>query len=187
MPELCCSATTIISIKLARTRSTTLISKTQNILLAFTIFFASFDVKSQTYVYPNDHVYFGEMLCNIQGGHVISGSSNMWSDAILTTQNNKIFKGFSTSTFDVLYTLKDGKLYAGDSHFTFDIQFTIQNGKIYKADSSMMMDCLYTYDVKSNKLYKGDSTFALDAMLYFQGDMLNSIELLAMLLALELI
>ncbi len=142
-------------------------------------------VDAQTYVYTSQTRFFGDMLCNVQGGHIIKGNSNLWSDAILTVKNNKIFKGFSTSTFDILFTLQDGGLFAGESTFSFDMLYTIKNGKIYKGNSTMMMDCMYRYDVNSNAIYKRDSVFALDAILFLQGDPLSSVELAALLLALE--
>jgi hypothetical protein len=138
---------------------------------------------SQTYVYNNERMYFDQMLCSVQDGHVLPGHSNMWSDAIMTASNNKIFKGFSTISFDVLYTIESGKLYVGESTFSMDQLYTIKNGKIYRGDSTMMMDCLFTYDIKTNKLYKGDSTFPLDAVLFLQGAMMNDEELFALLLA----
>jgi len=138
---------------------------------------------SQTYIYKTERMYFNEMLCNVNDGYVLPENSNMWSDAVYTARNNKIFEGFSTSTFDILYTISEDHLFIGDSNFSFDIVYTIKNGRVYKGDSTMMLDCLYTYDIKTNRIYTGDSTFSLDAVLFLQGEALNSEELFAVLIS----
>lgn len=151
------------------------------------LLFITVSCLGQTFVSNQEHIYYTNILYNVNKGYVLPGHSDMWSDAIFTAQSNKIFKGFSTSTFDILYQVEDGKLYIGESTFSTDILFTIVNGKIYRGDSTMMMDCIYTYDPVKGMMYKGDSHFKLDAVLFFQGEPLKNAELFALLFAMNML
>lgn len=142
---------------------------------------------SQTFVYTNQWMSYDSMLVSLTNGRVLPGHSQMHSDALLTVQSDKIYKGNSTSGFDVLYTFSDGKLYAGDGTFLSDLLYTVQNGSVYRGDSTFPTDCLYTYSGADAIIYEGKSTFPLDATLYLDGDLLNSAELCAVLLAMGLL
>lgn len=155
------------------------------VFIAFTG--ACTQLHSQTFVYTNQWMSYDSMLVSLTDGRVLPGHSQMPSDAILTVQGNKIYKGNSTSGFDVLYTFKDGKLYAGDHTFLTDLLYTVKNGSIYRGNSTFRTDCLYTYSGNDGIIYEGMSTISLDAALYLDGDLLNSVELCAVLLAMGLL
>jgi len=139
---------------------------------------------SQVHVYPEDDVFYHEMLLNVDNGYVCPGNRSNWSDALVTVSNEQIFKGFSNSPFDVLYTLKDNKLYVGDSQFSSDVKFTFKDGKIYKGDSDYLLDQLFTYD--RGRLYKGTVISVFDIVITIEGSPTIA-ELFAIMLVLEMI
>lgn len=139
---------------------------------------------AQVYVYPDRNILFSDMVCNVQGGHVLPDNEVMWNKAIVTCDERGIYKGFSTSTFDILYTYKEGQLYLGDSFFTSDIMFTFENGVIYRGDSTFPLDRLFTF--KNGKLYSSEGESVFDILLSIEGA-LSVTELFGILLALEMI
>ncbi|MDP4828388.1 MAG: hypothetical protein NWR73_11915, partial [Flavobacteriales bacterium] len=90
-------------------------------ILVCVLLIATVRLFGQVSVFPNERMFFGEMLFNIEDGILNEGNSRFRMDAVLTIANEKIFKGYSTSTFDLLYTVRNGKLYPADSRFSLDV------------------------------------------------------------------
>jgi len=139
---------------------------------------------AQVFVYEGNDPFFGDVLCNVNGGHILPERELMWNESLLTTTKDHIYKGFSTSHFDVLYTYEDGSLYLGDSIFTSDILYTWKDGIIYKGDSTFPLDRVCSF--KNGKVYNSEGETVFDVVLTIDGDV-TVVELMAVLLALEVI
>ena len=82
-------------------------------MIRLALFFLSIvsliQLSAQTYVYPDRDIMFSDVICNVNGGHVLPGTDVMWSKAIVTCNQRGIYQGFSTSTFDVLFRFENNQ------------------------------------------------------------------------------
>jgi len=153
-------------------------------LLVIASFLLCNALSAQVYVYEGDNPVFGDVLCNVNDGHILPERKMMWSESIVTVTDEGIYKGFSTSHFDILYTYEDGSLYSGDSNFTSDILYTWEDGVIYRGDSTFPLDKVFSY--KDGKLYSSEGETVFDVLLTIEGDV-SVLELFGILLALEMV
>jgi hypothetical protein len=127
---------------------------------------------------------FSDVICNVNGGHVLPGTDVMWNKAIVTCDQRGIYNGFSTSTFDVLFRFENNQLYLGESIFSSDIMYTFKNGVIFRGDSTFPLDKLFTF--KNGYVYSAEGESVFDVVLAIDGP-ITVVELFGVLLATEML
>ncbi|MCH2199408.1 MAG: hypothetical protein MK081_11565 [Flavobacteriales bacterium] len=153
-------------------------------ILISALLFASVLVKAQILVYPDNRLFFTDMLVNInKEGALVEGNRTSSEGAMCTVRENKVYRGWSYAEQEVLFTVNDNKIYSGNEDFSIPL-YTIKDGKFYRGNSTKEEDLLYTW--LRIGVFKGTSTSPFDRVCFIQGRATQA-EYFAVLLALGLL